>query len=75
MSTSKKIFLALAVIFFGLLMYASYDISQRTTFPGSKGQLKERIKRKLGAQKADSIQSKKSDQVDSTANMVAQPPK
>jgi hypothetical protein len=33
-----------AVIFFALLIYASYDISSRTTFPGSKPQLKERIK-------------------------------
>lgn len=27
------------------LIYASYDISQRTTFPGSKSQLKERLKK------------------------------
>jgi len=40
---SKKIFLVVAVIFFVLLIYASYDISSRTTFPGSKPQLKERI--------------------------------
>jgi len=44
MRTSKKIFLIVAVIFFALLIYASYDISSRTTFPGSKPQLKERIK-------------------------------
>lgn len=43
MTRSKKIFLSLAVIFFVLLLYASYDISTRTTFPGSKPQLKERI--------------------------------
>jgi hypothetical protein len=43
MTRSKKIFLALAVLFFALLFYASYDISTRTTFPGSKPQLKERI--------------------------------
>jgi len=43
MTKSKKIFLALAVVFFALLFYASYDISMRTTFPGSKPQLKERI--------------------------------
>ena len=39
----KKIFIAAAVVFLGLLAYASFDISRRTTFPGSKGQLKERI--------------------------------
>jgi hypothetical protein len=44
MSKSKKIFLVVAAIFFVLLIYASYDISSRTTFPGSKPQLKERIK-------------------------------
>jgi len=43
MSRSKKIFLSAAAIFFVLLFYASYDISKRTTFPGSKPQLKERI--------------------------------
>ncbi|MFZ1806442.1 MAG: hypothetical protein WAU36_04440 [Cyclobacteriaceae bacterium] len=44
MSRSKKIFVALAVVFFIGLGYISYDISNRTTFPGSKPQLKERIK-------------------------------
>jgi hypothetical protein len=43
MSKSKKIFLGFAIVFFALLFYASYDISTRTTFPGSKPQLKERI--------------------------------
>jgi len=45
MTKSKKIFLGAAVIFFALLFYASYDISTRTTFPGSKPQLKERIQK------------------------------
>jgi len=44
MSKSKKIFLVFAAVFFVLLIYASYDISSRTTFPGSKPQLKERIR-------------------------------
>ncbi|MEQ8361756.1 MAG: hypothetical protein RIF39_18300 [Cyclobacteriaceae bacterium] len=44
MSRSKKLFVALAVLFFAGLGYISYDISSRTTFPGSKPQLKERIK-------------------------------
>jgi hypothetical protein len=43
MTKSKKIFLGAAVVFFALLFYASYDISTRTTFPGSKPQIKERI--------------------------------
>jgi hypothetical protein len=53
MSRSKKIFLAVAALFFVLLFYASYDISNRTTFPGSKPQLKERLEDKYG--RADSI--------------------
>jgi hypothetical protein len=47
MSTPKKIFLAAGVVFFALLFYASYDIATRTTFPGSKPQLKERIKKQF----------------------------
>lgn len=47
MSRSKKIFLAAGLVFFALLFYASYDIATRTTFPGSKPQLKERIKKQF----------------------------
>ena len=43
MSNKKRIFVAASIVFFVLLIYASYDISRRTTFPGSKSQLKERI--------------------------------
>jgi hypothetical protein len=45
MTKQKKWFRAVAIIFALLLAYASYDISRRTTFPGSKSQLKERIKK------------------------------
>jgi heme/copper-type cytochrome/quinol oxidase subunit 3 len=48
MSRSKKIFLGAVVLFFVLLFYASYDISTRTTFPGSKPQLKERLQDQFG---------------------------
>jgi len=44
MSRSKKIFFAALGIFFLILVYLSYDISRRTSFPGSKSQLKERLK-------------------------------
>jgi hypothetical protein len=47
MTRSKKIFVALSVVFFALLFYASYDIASRTTFPGSKPQLKERIEKQF----------------------------
>ncbi len=33
-----------AIVFIVLLAWASYDIATRTTFPGSKPQLKERLK-------------------------------
>ena len=46
MTRSKKIFAWLAVIFLIALFYASYDISTRTTFPGSKSQLKEMLQNK-----------------------------
>ncbi len=41
---TKRIFLIICTLFMTALLYASYDISSRTTFPGSKPQLKERIK-------------------------------
>lgn len=44
MNRSKLVFAGFVVVFFILLFYASYDIASRTTFPGSKPQLKERIK-------------------------------
>ncbi len=47
MSRSKKIFAILSVLFLLLLFYASYDISRRTTFPGPKPQLKERLKKQF----------------------------
>lgn len=47
MNTSKKIFVVLAVLFFALMVYLGYDISSKTTFPGSKSQLKERINREI----------------------------
>jgi hypothetical protein len=43
MQKNKKIFLLLFVLFMLVILYVSYDISRRTTFPGSKGNLKERI--------------------------------
>lgn len=34
----------MAVVFFMVLVYVSYDISRRTTSPGSKGQLMKRLR-------------------------------
>ncbi len=53
MTRSKKIFAGFGIVFVILLAYASYDISSRTTFPGSKPQLKERIERDI--LKSDSV--------------------
>ena len=61
MTKSKKILLGAAVVFFVLLFYASYDISTRTTFPGSKPQLKERLEKTYLQQdtlKTDSVSIK-----------------
>jgi hypothetical protein len=49
----SKVFLGLAVLFIILMSIASYDISRKTTFPGSKSQLKERIKKQY--QQPDSV--------------------
>lgn len=43
MKKSKKVFMLAALVFLLLLIYVSYDIGTRTTFPGSKSQLKERL--------------------------------
>lgn len=48
MSRSKKIFAIIAAVFFLMLMYAVYDISTRTTFPGSD-------KNKIEEQAIDSV--------------------
>jgi len=62
MTKSKKIFTAAAALYLLLLIYASYDISRKTTFPGSKSQLKERLKQTYTGQdsvKSDSLSRKR----------------
>jgi hypothetical protein len=51
MSKNKKIFVALFVIFMLIMFLIGYDISRRTTFPGSKGNLKERISTEVESDK------------------------
>lgn len=53
MRKSKKLFVIAAIVFFVVLFYASYDISKKTTFRGSKPQLQERLKKVY--LKADSL--------------------
>lgn len=43
MNKNKLIFLLLAVLFMIAMIWIGIDISQKTTFPGSKGNLKERM--------------------------------
>lgn len=40
---TKKLFLVLAALFIALLVWFSIDFGRKTTFPGSKPQLLERI--------------------------------
>lgn len=51
MNKSKKIFLVLLVVFMLIMLWIGYDISRRTTFPGSKGNLKERISTEVETEK------------------------
>ena len=43
MKKSKLVFLGMALLFFIIVIVIGHDISSRTTWPGSKPQLKERI--------------------------------
>jgi len=43
MTLQKKIFLVVAALFLLVVLYFSFDIARKTTFPGSKPNLKERI--------------------------------
>jgi len=55
----SKVFLIMAGLFVLILAYVSYDISSRTTFPGSKPQLKERIKKQFGTADSTNLDSVK----------------
>jgi hypothetical protein len=62
MSRSKKIFFIAFGVFVLTLIFLSYDISKRTSFPGSKSQLKERLKQKYTTEDSltvDTIQSER----------------
>lgn len=43
MKRSKKVFLWIAAIFLIIMMIIGYDMSSRTTWPGAKKNLQERI--------------------------------
>jgi hypothetical protein len=61
MKKGKNIFGLFVIAFIIFIGYASYDISRKTTFPGSKSQLPERIKgtyMKADSAKNDSIRKR-----------------
>ncbi|RZS97429.1 hypothetical protein BC751_3036 [Cecembia calidifontis] len=43
MNKNKIVFIILAAIFLLIMFWIGIDISRKTTFPGSKGNLKERM--------------------------------
>ncbi|MCB0489820.1 MAG: hypothetical protein KDC99_15165 [Cyclobacteriaceae bacterium] len=51
----SKVFLIMAGLFVVVLAYISYDISSRTTFPGSKSQLKGKDKKAVSSPRFNPI--------------------
>ncbi|MCX7638219.1 MAG: hypothetical protein N2044_10295 [Cyclobacteriaceae bacterium] len=47
MKNPKKIFLWLALIYLLIVLWVCYDFARKTTFPGSRPQLKERLKERF----------------------------
>jgi len=58
MTWQKRLFIFIVLVMAAGMAIASWDIARRTTFPGSKGQLKERIRRQLSG--PDTIKSSSS---------------
>ncbi len=52
--TQKQIFKVVSILFVLLMIYFTIDIFSRTTMPGRKGQLKERIQKRTDS---DTIQA------------------
>jgi hypothetical protein len=47
MTRSKKLFIFIIILFIAGIVVTSIDFARKTTFPGSKSQLKERIKKQF----------------------------
>ncbi len=47
--TQKRIFQVVSILFVLVMIYFTIDMLSRTTRPGRKGQLKDRIERRLGS--------------------------
>jgi hypothetical protein len=56
MTRSKKIFLGFVVVFFCSLCFLVYDISSKTTFPGSKKRAKQ-SQEKDSVDRGDTVKS------------------
>ena len=65
MKKSKALFLVLAGVFFVVMILIGYDISSRTSWPGSKPQLRERI---LDNKEVDSVKIQKDTLIFDTKN-------
>lgn len=61
MKRSKKIFVIVAILFIGATIVVGYDISRKTSFPGSKKYLKESIA-PSEEEKKDSVKVEQKDQ-------------
>jgi flagellar basal body-associated protein FliL len=55
MTWQKRLFIFIVILMAAGMAIASWDIARKTTFPGSKGQLKERIRKQLSG--SDTIQT------------------
>jgi hypothetical protein len=58
MSSSRKILLVFAIAYLAIVAWISVDFARKTTFPGSKPQLKERLEKRFAgpdSTKRDSI--------------------
>jgi len=53
MNRNKLVFIIMAAVFLLAMLWIGIDISKRTTFPGSKGNLKERMAPTENNQKND----------------------
>lgn len=49
LNKNKKVFLIIAAIFLIIVILVSIDIARRTTFPGSKGNLEQRLLEDAGS--------------------------
>ncbi|HEX8529138.1 MAG TPA: hypothetical protein VF646_03920 [Cytophagales bacterium] len=59
--TQKRIFQVVSILFVLVMVYFTVDMLSRTTRPGRKGQLKDRIERRLGGDSVRTGDSTRSD--------------